>query len=71
MSAIDIFTRSGSAASAGPVGFFRGIAARLRRYNSYRRTLIELENLTDRELYDLGLSRLQIRSVAYREAYGE
>ena len=69
MSVIDISTRSGSAASAGPVGFVRGIAARLHRYNSYRRTLTELENLTDHELYDLGLSRHEIRGVAYREAY--
>ncbi|MEK6216250.1 MAG: DUF1127 domain-containing protein [Boseongicola sp.] len=70
MSAIDIFKRSGSAANAGPAGFVREIAARLRRYNSYHRTLAELDNLSDRELYDLGLSRHQIRSVAYREAYG-
>ena len=69
MSAIDIFARSGNTESTGPVGFARRIAARLHRYNSYRRTLIELENLTDRELADLGLSRHQIRSVAYREAY--
>jgi uncharacterized protein YjiS (DUF1127 family) len=70
MSAIDIFTRSGSAANAGPVGFVREIAARLRRYKSYRTTVVELDNLTDRELYDLGLSRHQIHSVARREAYG-
>ncbi len=69
MSTIDVFTRSGNAQNARPVSFFGGIAARMRRYNSYRRTLTALEDLTDRELADLGLSRHQIRSVAYREAY--
>ena len=69
MSTIDVFARSGDAQNGRAISFFQGIVARVRRYNSYRRTLTELENLTDRELADLGLSRHQIRSVAYREAY--
>ena len=69
MSAIDIFTRSGAAESTRLGGFFRGIAESWRSYDSYRRTLIELDRLSDRELDDLGLSRHQIRSVAYRAAF--
>ena len=69
MSAIDIFTRSRTAESSRLNGYLSGLVTRLRNYSSYRRTLTELDNLTDRELADLGLSRHQIRSVAYREAY--
>lgn len=69
MSTIDIFSRANIAQGADLRGVFSKIVARVRRYNSYRRTLIELENLTDRELADLGLVRHQIRSVAFREAY--
>ncbi len=69
MSTIDIFTRAGNAQGTRLRGVFARIVARVRRYNSYSRTLTELGNLTDHELADLGLSRHQIRSVAFREAY--
>jgi uncharacterized protein YjiS (DUF1127 family) len=39
-------------------------------YALYRRTLGELMALNDRELRDLGLSRLSIREVAYDSVYG-
>lgn len=69
MSAIDIFARSRTAENPGIFSFVGYIAGRLRSYNSYRRTLIALDNLTDRELNDLGLSRHQIQGVAHRVAY--
>jgi len=55
-----------------PVGknFLEGMAQRTARYRTYRRTLAELQSLSDRDLTDLGVSRLSIRSIAYKAAYG-
>lgn len=50
-------------------GFIGGLTQRFARYKTYRRTLDELEALTDRELADLGVSRLTLRSIAYKAAY--
>lgn len=51
-----------------------GVIARLRRtiagHRRYLATLHELGALTDRELADIGLSRLNVRDVARRTAYG-
>ena len=48
--------------------------ARLRRaitdYWLYRKTLDELAALNDRELADLGISRLSIREIAHESVYG-
>lgn len=56
------------------LGGFSGQMARLRQrwadYREYRRTLAELDMLTDRDLADLGLSRLDIKEVAYESVYG-
>ncbi|HRO10291.1 DUF1127 domain-containing protein [Amaricoccus sp.] len=50
-----------------------GLGARIGKwladYRLYRRTLDELEALSDRELADLGLSRLQIRDIAHESVY--
>ena len=48
--------------------FFGDIVARLRRYRTYRQTFYALDALTDRDLADLGLSRSQLRSVAWDSA---
>lgn len=40
------------------------------RRSVYRQTLRELNELTDRDLSDLGMSRANIRSVAYDAAWG-
>ncbi len=40
------------------------------RRSVYRQTLRELNELTDRDLSDLGMSRANIRSVAYEAAWG-
>jgi uncharacterized protein YjiS (DUF1127 family) len=51
-----------------------GLVARLRKaladYRLYRRTLAELESLSDRELRDLDLSRFSLREIAYDSVYG-
>ena len=41
------------------------------RYRTYRVTMDQLMDLSDRELADLGLSRHSVRSVAYESAYGK
>ncbi len=37
----------------------------------YRRTVAELQELSTRELSDLGISRSMIRSIAIEAAYGK
>ena len=39
-------------------------------YRLYRRTLSELEGLSNRELRDLGISRFSIRQIARESVYG-
>ncbi|WP_377512931.1 DUF1127 domain-containing protein [Octadecabacter sp. R77987] len=46
------------------------LATRFANYRTYRATLNELSDLSDRELADLGLARANIKSVAYQAAYG-
>jgi uncharacterized protein YjiS (DUF1127 family) len=41
------------------------------RRRTYARTVAELNALTDRELTDLGISRVDIRSIAHEAAYGK
>jgi len=51
--------------------FFRNLQDARRRYKVYRQTVNELENLTDRDLMDLGISRSMIESVATEAAYSK
>lgn len=44
------------------------LAKRLRRWASYRNTVRELSQLTDRDLHDLGIARGEIRFVAKKSA---
>ena len=44
-------------------------AARAQR-KVYTTTVDELDNLSNRELADLGLTRASIKSIAYEAAYG-
>ena len=44
-------------------------AERWAAYTTYRTTVRELSDLSDRELADLGLNRSNIRSIAYEAAY--
>ncbi|MDF2995720.1 MAG: hypothetical protein K0R27_1357 [Xanthobacteraceae bacterium] len=47
---------------------FGFIAKQIRRWQAYRRTLIELSVLDDRTLADINVSRGEIASVARRAA---
>lgn len=40
------------------------------RRRVYRSTVLELSQLNDRELNDIGISRTQIDSIAHQHAYG-
>jgi len=48
-----------------------GFAERRARYALYRKTQFELSQLTDRDLSDLGVSRLSIDDIAFEAAYGK
>lgn len=59
-----------TAPAAGISGLVARISERFARYRVYRETHNELNQLTDRELADLGLSRATIPAVAHEAAYG-
>lgn len=52
-------------------GIFAQLGEALARRRIYRRTLNELRQLSDRELADLGISRMTIVDVAHEAAYGK
>jgi len=56
--------------SRGGHGLFAGVRKAFADYRLYRRTVGELDGLSDRELRDLGLSRLSVRQIAYDSVYG-
>lgn len=64
-----------STTSAPFRGFFVSIAAslgdRAHRYSLYRKTLVELSRLSDRELADIGVGRAAIETIAREHAYGK
>jgi uncharacterized protein YjiS (DUF1127 family) len=47
------------------------VLAAIRQRRIYERTVAELNNLTDRELNDLGISRFSIPELARESAYGK
>ncbi|WP_225027874.1 DUF1127 domain-containing protein [Xinfangfangia pollutisoli] len=51
-------------------GLFAGLGAALARRRVYTRTLSELRQLSDRELADLGISRVSLVDIAREAAYG-
>lgn len=56
-------------------GFFgtetrSGLARSWANYTTYRRTLAELRNLSDRDLADLGMDRSGLRAIAHAAVYG-
>ena len=57
-----------SRANRAPI--FGGVVDRISRYRDYRTTLNELQTLSERELIDLGITRGDVRAIAYRAAYG-
>ncbi|MCG6884213.1 MAG: DUF1127 domain-containing protein [Silicimonas sp.] len=48
---------------------FNSLAQRFNRYRKYRDTLHELDQLSERELDDLGMHRSNVRQVARLAAY--
>ena len=62
---------NGTGVAGGPMALLARARNSLAAYRTYRRTLSELEVLSDRELRDLGLSRLSIRDIARESAYGK
>lgn len=46
------------------------IIAAYRKYAIYRATYNELQKLTDKELYDIGIDRYEIELIANEAAYG-
>jgi uncharacterized protein YjiS (DUF1127 family) len=45
-------------------------AVHRKQHSSYARTLRELQRSSDRDLADIGISRLSIKEIAYETAYG-
>ena len=52
-------------------GFIASVKAALARPAVYLQAVRELDALTDRELSDLGISRLEIPALAREAAYGK
>jgi uncharacterized protein YjiS (DUF1127 family) len=52
-------------------GLFGTLKAAFAQRRVYAQTLAELNQLNDRELADLGISRLSIAQVAHEAAYGK
>ena len=52
-------------------GFLSRFSAVLANYRLFRKTIDELESLSDRELSDLGISRVSIRDIARESVYGD
>ena len=68
----DVRTASRSAAGLSDriAGLFRAVAEARQKRTSYSRTLRELEQLSARELADLGIARALIPEIAREAAYG-
>lgn len=49
---------------------FTGWRADFTRWREYRRTIDELQSLSDRDLADLGVHRGDIRRIAYESSHG-
>lgn len=69
------FVNSTTAATPGLIerllAFRPAVAEAMRKRRLYAQTIYELNLLTDRELTDLGISRLAIVDVAREAAYGK
>lgn len=51
--------------------FRDAVATRIAQRRTYLRTVAELNSLSDRDLTDLGISRLGIPEIAHEAAYGK
>lgn len=69
MANIAVNTSADAGIVARVAGFATELKARFERYSVYRKTLAELQTLSNRELADLGLSRSMLRRTAFEAAY--
>lgn len=63
-------TRTAGFDLSGIAAPFKALSERFARFTVYRETLAELNELSDAELLDLGLSRACTRRIAIEAAYG-
>ncbi len=50
---------------------FEDVKEKQTLYAEYRRTFKELDDLSDRELSDIGVDRANIRAIAHEHVYGK
>jgi uncharacterized protein YjiS (DUF1127 family) len=60
----------GAPGFGGVAGWIAGVQKSLADYRRFRRTVEELDALSDRELADLDIARFAIRDVARDSVYG-
>lgn len=60
-----------SRTSTVELGFVERIRKQMADYRLYLATIDELQQLTERELSDLGISRADIRPLARESVYGD
>ncbi len=58
-------------ALAAPTRWIAQVRRAWTQYLDYQATLAEMRALTDRELADIGISRLVIRDIAHHAVYGK
>lgn len=63
-------TRSNGFSFAGASGIVKSTQERFAAFKVYRATLTELNDLSNRELADLGIHRSAIKGIALEAAYG-
>jgi uncharacterized protein YjiS (DUF1127 family) len=60
---------AGNATFGNSDGFFARLRRNVAEYRQYLRTLDELSSLDDRDLQDLGISRFDVKTIAWESVY--
>ncbi len=71
MATIETNARPTASIGAWFQGLRRDLSTEMKRRRVYSQTHEQLMTLTDRELADIGISRLQIADIARDAAYGQ
>lgn len=71
MAYVNQTTRAHASIAERLTAFFEEFRADRQKARVYRTTMRELDQLTNRELVDLGLTRNELHSVAMQAAYGK
>ena len=61
----------GTSLTSGFAAFRANVAEKAAKRKIYRTTMSELQNLSNRDLADLGISRSMIKGIALEAAYGK